>query len=202
MKTAIGSDEGNFQNGEILSNRLRYQCLVLAFLIAFAFPALSQVNNPAYANYLLVGQFGEMCTMCEAIVLCEVNDSDAQYEAIPEGRSFTLYHLQTRTFWSQVATIWEWFITNFDSDSLASSGHQRPVDVYTVTDGAWSGAQTLEAHVSLDPATIVVGEYTIDRIERRWLRDPGKPPIGFCQRLPLWESLDVIAARQPVEDSS
>jgi hypothetical protein len=202
LKTAGGSDESNFQHGEILSIRLRKQCLAFAFLIALTFPAVSQVNNPAYADYFLVGQFGEICTMCEAIVLCEIDDRDMQYETIPEGGSFMLYHLQTRTFWSQVATIWEWFITNFNSDSLASSGHRRPIEIYTVTDGAWSEAQTLEAHVSLDPATIVVGEYTIDRVERRWIRDPGTPPVGFCQRLPLWESLDIIAAHRPAEDSS
>ena len=78
--------------------------LVFAALGIFSGPALSQINNPAYADYFLVGRFGEICTMCEAIVLCEAGDSDTQYEGIPEDRSFTLYHLQTRTFWSQVAT--------------------------------------------------------------------------------------------------
>jgi len=162
--------------------------LVFAALTIFSEPALSQINNPAYANYFLVGRFGEICTMCEAIVLCEVADSDTQYEGIPEDRSFTLYHLQTRTFWSQIATIWEWFITNFNSDSLAS-GHSRPVQVYTVTAARWSGPRTVEAQVSLEPATIVIGNRTTDRVGRRWLQDPGSRPVGFCQRLPLWDTL-------------
>ena len=140
--------------------------MVFAFLSSLTFPAVSQVNNPAYADYFLVGQFGEICTMCEVIVLCETGDRDTQYEKIPDEGSFTLYHLQTRTFWSQIATIWEWFITNFDSDSLATSGHKRPVKVYSVTSGRWSGPQMVEAHVSLNPATIVIGERTIDRIDR------------------------------------
>ena len=160
--------------------------------MAFSLPVLSQINNPAYADYLLVGRFGEICTMCEAIVLCETDSGDRPAEGIPEDGSFTLYHLKTRTFWSQVATIWEWFITNFDPDSLAVAGHRRPVEVYTVDDGRWSGPQTIEAHVSLDPATIFIGDDTIDRVDRRWLKAPASEPVGFCQRLPLWESLDII----------
>lgn len=165
-------------------------------------PGMGQVNNPAYADYLLVGQFGEICTMCEAVVLCENADAETQRENIPADGSFTLYHLQTRTFWSQVATIWEWFITNFDPDSLAVAGHRRPVMVYTITEGSWSKPQTLEAHVSLDPATIVIGDDAIDRIESRWLRGAAMRPVGFCQRLPLWDSLETIAAQLPVEPAS
>jgi len=160
---------------------------------------MSQINDPAYADYFLVGRFGEMCTMCEAIVLCEAGSGITQYESIPQGESFTLYHLQTRTFWSQIATIWEWFITNFDPDSLAAAGHSRPVKAYTVSKGLWSAAQVHEAQVSLDPATIVIGEQTIDRVERRWLLGAARQPVGFCQRLPLWASLEIIAARQPDE---
>ncbi len=165
--------------------------LTLTLLAIYSAPALSQVNNPAYADYFLVGRFGEICTMCEAIVLCEAGDQATLYENIPEEGDFTLYHLQTRTFWSQVSTIWEWFITNFNSDSLAS-GHSRPVQVYKVSHTHWSEPQNLEAHISLDPATIVIGDSMIDRVTRRWLENGNLQPVGFCQRLPLWEALDMI----------
>jgi hypothetical protein len=163
--------------------------------------ALSQVNNLAYADYLLVGQFGEICTMCEAIVICDISDSEIPLSTIPADGNFTLYHFQTRTFWSQIATIWEWFITNFDSDSLAESGHRRPVRVYTVTDGRWSEASTVEAHLSLEPATIDIGDDRIDRIESRWLKGQKKEPVGFCQRLPLWDSLEIIESHFSAEDA-
>ena len=172
------------------------RAISLIALWAWSAGAWGQVNNPAYADYLLVGRFGEICTMCEAIVLCEAADRDLQHERIPNGSNFTLYHLQTRTFWSQIATIWEWFITNFDRDSLAAAGHTRPVKVYTITEGLWSKARVLQAQVSLDPATIVIGEQTIDRVERRWLQGATRQPAGFCHRLPLWESLDAIAGHQ------
>lgn len=170
--------------------------------MVFSLPAASQINNLAYADYFLVGRFGEICTMCEAIVLCETTENHQPYETIPNSGSFTLYHLQTRTFWSQIATIWEWFITNFNSDSLATAGHRRPVRVYTITQGHWAAPQTVEAHISLDPATIVINDQTIDRIERRWLRDTELRPVGYCQRLPLWESLETIAGHQPAAESS
>lgn len=173
--------------------------IAAAVLLLVPVTAWSQVNNPAYADYLLVGQFGEICTMCEAIVLCEITDSETPRSEIPSDGNFTLYHMQIRTFWSQIATIWEWFITNFDSESLAESGHRRPVRVYAVTEGHWSEASTVEAHLSLEPATIDIGDDTIDRIESRWLKGVKREPVGFCQRLPLWDSLEIIESHFPAE---
>ena len=159
--------------------------------------ASAQVNNPAYADYLLVGRFGEICTMCEAVLLCETGEPRAGEEKIPENGDFSLYHLQTRTFWSQIATIWEWFIANFDADVLATGGHTRPVYVYDIADGRWSEARVLTARLTLEPATIDLDDHAIDRIAFRWLSGPERLPIGFCRRLPLWDSLDVISAHAP-----
>ncbi|NND37664.1 MAG: hypothetical protein HKN81_11090 [Gammaproteobacteria bacterium] len=171
---------------------------LLLVLLCCAPPAQAQVNNPAYADYFLVGRFGEICTMCEAVVLCE-GEPETPRTKIPAEGDFTLYHIQTRTFWSQIATIWEWFVANFNSGSLAA-GHSRPVDVYQVEGGTWSQPRTVDAQVSLDPATIVLDDHVIDRVERRWLSHEGSRPLGFCQRLPLWESLDTIAMQSAEAD--
>ena len=133
--------------------------------------------------------------MCEAIVLCQSSDSALQQEQIPFRGNFTIYHIQTRTFWSQISTIWEWFIANIDADSLARSGHTRPVIVYDVNAGVWGTPRTVEAHLSLDPATVTLDKHVIDRVERRWLRDDSAGVVGYCQRLPLWDSLAVIAIK-------
>jgi hypothetical protein len=112
--------------------KARFGTITMLVCALLPLVAAAQVNNPAYRNYLLVGQFGEICTMCEAIVYCDTDINATPRDEIPERGSFTVYHLQTRTFWSQIATIWEWFITNFSSESLARSGHSRPVHVYTI----------------------------------------------------------------------
>ena len=170
--------------------------LLLCALLGLT-PASAQVNNPAYADYLLVGRFGEICTMCEAIVLCETDEQRTNADEIPGSGSFSVYHLQTRTFWSQIATIWEWFVVTFDSEALATGGHTRPVHSYDVTDGRWSARKVIAARLTLEPALIDLGDQSIDRVEGRWLQGPDHRPAGFCRRLPLWESLDIIAAKAP-----
>ncbi len=174
------------------------RCVVLALLLWLAsLPAAAQVNMEAFKGYFLVGRFGEVCTMCEVIVLCEPGTELPNEEAVPSGGDFTVYHLQTRTFWSQVSTIWEWFISNFRQDELASQGHTRPVHVYTVNAGDWSPMEVVEARLVLEPGVLEFGDYHIDRTNREWQDAATGAAVGFCSRLPLWDALDSIAANAP-----
>ncbi|MEC9375163.1 MAG: hypothetical protein VYA80_02185 [Pseudomonadota bacterium] len=174
-----------------ISGQTKYFVAGLIFFILFS-SSNAQVNNPAYANYFLVGQFGEVCTMCEVIVLCNKDKNQAPLDSLTDSSDFTVYYFQTRTFWSQISTIWEWFITNFEQDSLARSGHSRPVTIFNIRNGEWSSPELGEAHLSLDPAIISIGARYIDRIERRWININDDQVEGFCHRMPLWESLELI----------
>jgi hypothetical protein len=178
--------------------RLRTLAWVAAFaatlLAMLAVPAAGQVNEKAYEGYLLVGQFGEICTMCEAIVLCEAAAAPPAHAEIPLRQSFTLYHLHTRTFLSQIATIWEWFIANFDSGLV--QGHMRPVTVYAVDNGSWAAPVESEIHVALEPPVLAVSDdHEIVRTDRRWRRSSTGETLGYCQRLPLWDSLATIKSQ-------
>ncbi len=159
--------------------------------------ANAQVNIDAYRDYFLVGRFGEVCTMCEVTVLCESADAVPEYSEIPASGSFTIYHLQTRTFWSQVSTIWEWFISNFSAAPLAARGHTRPVHIHTVTDGEWQPRKIVEARLVLDPGVLEFGDTWINRVNRQWFDAATRQPIGYCERLPLWEALETISEQSP-----
>ncbi len=168
--------------------------LAAVLLAGLCLPANAQVNNPAYAGYFLVGRFGEVCTMCEVMVLCQADAELPAENAVPDYGNFTLYHIHTRTFWSQVTTIWEWFIANFSSQRLAS-GHSRPVATYTVAEGVWAAPLVGELHISLDPPLLAMSDGTeIERIDRRWRQISPATELGHCQRLPLWDALAVIQA--------
>ena len=165
-----------------------------AALLCCPLSVSAQVNMDQFRDYFLVGQFGEVCTMCEVIVICQAGSEPPMGEAVPANGDFTLYHIQTRTFWSQVSTIWEWFVANFGTETLAARGHTRPVHEYTVTAGFWSGPQVIEGRMILEPGLLEFGEYNIDRINRQWRRADTGAAVGYCERLPLWESLDSFAA--------
>lgn len=166
--------------------------LCAMLLAAVVLPADAQINSEKYRSLFLVGEFGEVCTMCEVIVICEEGDDSMSYGSIPADGSFTLYHLQTRSFWSQISTIWEWFIANFSAEALAR-GHTRPVWIYRVDVGRWSGPEVVEAHIALEPPVLSFADRSIDRTNRAWSVAGGGASVGYCQRLPLWDSLDVIA---------
>lgn len=181
--------------------RPAYRWLVLVAVVLMATPGRAQVNMDAYRDYFLVGRFGEVCTMCEVIVLCEQGSAVPRDNAAPVAGDFTLYHLQTRTFWSQISTIWEWFIANFTEEELAARGHTRPVHVYTVEDGQWSARNVIEARLVLDPAVVELGDHNVNRINRAWQRADTGEAVGYCSRLPLWDALESIESNAPGNES-
>ena len=171
--------------------------VVLLAALTMAVGVRAQVNIDAYRDYFLVGRFGEVCTMCEVVVLCEAGGQAPSDDAVPAAGDFTLYHLQTRTFWSQISTIREWFIANFTEEDLAVRGHTRPVHVYEVAAGKWSARKVVEARLVLNPPAIEFGDHNIDRVSRAWQRADTGEAMGYCARLPLWDALESIEASAP-----
>lgn len=169
-----------------------YLWLTLYFSVLSG-PIQAQPNNEAYLDLLLFSQFGEFCTMCEAVLICEDSSQPPSYEAIPEQGSFTLYHIETRTFWSQIATIWEWFINNFKEEPI--SGHHRPVNVIEVANGNWTASKAYSLHIDIDPPYLTIDSWQIQRRTSEWLNSGESS--GYCQRLPLWDALETIEANVP-----
>jgi len=137
---------------------------------------------------LLYSQFGEFCTMCEATLVCTEGENNIDNTFL-DRESYLLIHLQTRTFWSQISTIWEFFIRNFDGYQI--KGHSRPVKIYSSDKGEWLGIDITTAQISVDPNLIQIKQFLIDRETQDWINYK-EEIIGSCERLPLWETLSYI----------
>ena len=161
--------------------------LIFTILILLSLEVSSQ-NSVIKEELLLYSQFGEFCTMCEAVLLCEESE-EKSYNFIPNTGNFTLYHLRTRTFLSQISTIWEFFIKNFDGYEI--KGHKRPVNIITIDSNQWSKSMTSDAEISIDPGLIYIEDRMINRVNNEWMNNANES-IGFCYRLPLWASIEKI----------
>ena len=161
--------------------------LIFTILILLSLEVSSQ-NSVIQEELLLYSQFGEFCTMCEAVLLCEEGE-EKSYNFIPNTGNFTLYHLRTRTFLSQISTIWEFFIKNFDGYEI--KGHKRPVNIITIDSNQWSKPMTSDAEISIDPGLIYIEDRMINRVNNEWMNNANES-IGFCYRLPLWASIEKI----------
>jgi len=161
--------------------------LIFTILILLSLEVSSQ-NSVIQEELLLYSQFGEFCTMCEAVLLCEEGE-EKSYNFIPNTGNFTLYHLRTRTFLSQISTIWEFFIKNFDGYEI--KGHKRPVNIITIDSNQWSKPMISDAEISIDPGLIYIEDRMINRVNNEWMNNANES-IGFCYRLPLWASIEEI----------
>tara|TARA_B100000749_G_scaffold191891_1_gene148793 strand:- start:376 stop:666 length:291 start_codon:yes stop_codon:yes gene_type:complete len=90
---------------------------------------------------------------------------------------------------SQISTIWEFFIKNFDGYEI--KGHKRPVNIITIDNNQWSKSMTSDAEISIDPGLIYIEDRMINRVNNEWMNNANES-IGFCYRLPLWASIEKI----------
>ena len=160
---------------------------VLIFFIV-ALDAQAQEMKSKNSELLLYSQFGEFCTMCEATLVCTEGGSNID-DTFLDRESYLLIHLQTRTFWSQISTIWEFFIRNFDGYQIKV--HSRPVKIYSSDKGSWFDIENTTAEISVDPNLIKIKQFFIDRETQNWI-DHTEVSLGSCKRLPLWETLAYI----------
>ena len=87
--------------------------VAIALLVCAAAPAVAQVSNDAYKDYFLVGQFGEVCTMCEVTVLCEASAEQLPSAGgLSRSRATSLSIICRRALSGRrLSTIWEWFVS-------------------------------------------------------------------------------------------
>jgi len=170
---------------------LRRCLLQIVLVMAWAAP---QAARGAEEFPLLMNKFGELCTMCEAMLFCAPGDVVAVGVADlsrPDIGPYTLYHFRTKTFWGQVATIGK-YLAKWVSPIVRE---ERPVAIHTVGPGGIGGPAHRVAEgtasLSLEPLLIEVDGWRIDRQSRAWQPDQGSP-VGSCARLPLRETLGVL----------
>jgi len=170
-------------------------CLVSVSL--WSFSAGAEIKNPEYM--LLKNDFGELCTMCEATVVCSVGPIPPppveQLERENAG-PYWIYHFHTKTFWGQIGTIWDYMVRWIEPVVREN----RPVTIYKIPEAGIDSADRVRveslAYLSTEPAEVAVSGRTIDRWSREWHSEDGSV-LGSCARLPLRETWPILTAREP-----
>lgn len=171
---------------------------VWTFSLFLAVSAITSSSNaqtpdvlatPDWGDYpLLMSQFGELCTMCEAYLRCTPTPEGRQ-----SGREETLYFFETKTFWGQIATIWDYFAMWFDP----VTSEKRPATIYRVTspEDDDSVVQT-ETYLSVVDAKIEIDGTWVNRDSGAWFA-ADDTAIGMCSRKGIGESMAAIAQLWP-----
>jgi hypothetical protein len=148
---------------------------------------------------LLHNKFGELCTMCEATVVCASRDvSNVTVDELNQatGGPYTLYHFHTKTFLGQIATIYDYLIRWIEPVIT----EKRPVTIYAIPaagDASVARARTeTNAELSLEPPVIAIDKQQIERRSREWRSADGQA-LGSCKRLPLRDTWAFLQANAP-----
>ena len=126
--------------------------------------------------------------MCEAYVKCEPNVGRQN-----SASGYVLYYFQTKTFWGQIATIWDYFAVWFDP----VTSENRPATIYRFTDNAENMVSTpTTTYLSVADSRIDIDQTWIDRDTHAWNDNAGNV-IGHCNRLGIPESMELVAQQSP-----
>jgi len=135
---------------------------------------------------LLATNYGELCSVCEGFLKCRMGTASAPADDL------TVYHIEIKDFWQQVATIGDWFMVMFRQ----AQDERRHLTIYTRSAGP--GGRTVrvvlpdqEAHLSLQRARIDVPGAWIDRGSGAWHPD-GIAGTGECTALTTEEAKTLL----------
>jgi len=145
--------------------------------------------TPDWGDYpLLMSQFGELCTMCIAYLRCETNDPGASVAG-----DFAVYHFEIKSFWGQIATIWDYFAKWFDPVTR----EKRPATIYHFNEEKNEDVKiSTIAYLSKGESKIEIDYSWIDRNTAYWYAKSNQR-IGSCVRIGIPEATHLIAKGEP-----
>jgi hypothetical protein len=143
---------------------------------------------------LLMSQFGELCTKCVAYLRCIPDDA-----APPVDDRFALYYFETKDFWGQIATIWDYFAKWFNPVTSES----RPATVYrNAGAGERRTTATLEAYLDVKNARIEIDGTWIDRDTSVWYALETNERIGQCHRPSIEGGVMIVEQMGPWQSAA
>lgn len=125
-----------------------------------------------------------LCSTCDDFLRCE------RASAAPAANSYRLYRLREKTFWAQIATIWDYLIQLL----RRKTSDTRPLSVYD-NQGDLRRVLTAEGRARVDAAAglILLPDSAIDMRNGDWRNSTGDLQ-GTCRTLPRREGYAWVRA--------
>ena len=152
------------------SSRLRPALLPIILVAVVLQGACSRGPEPLPAAELQI-RINLLCTTCDDFLQCRASSS---------VDSFTLYRLREKSFWAQIATIWDYLIQSIHR----KTSDRRPLTVYLEENGERRVlSEEGVAGVDMVSGLISVPGSLIDMRDGSW-RSPQGEVLGCCVTLP------------------
>jgi hypothetical protein len=125
-----------------------------------------------------------LCSTCDDFLRCDASGVSQ------ESKSYRLYRLREKSFWAQIATIWDYLIQLFRRKTT----DVRPLSIYE-NQGAIRRVATVDAEARVDAAVAIIQlpDSTIDMRNGEWRTRTGELR-GQCRTLPRREGYAWVRA--------
>ena len=162
---------------------MRYKGWWLACVMVWGLVGCAQPTGSTDTSYAI--KFNLYCTTCDDFLQCRP-DADG----VAASDNYTLYRLQAKSVWGQIATIWDYLIARIRPKTSDS----RPLSIYEDFNGQKRlRIEGAEAQVDLKTATIVLPDARIDMLDGDWYTLEGGV-MGRCDAMTRREGYAFVRA--------
>jgi hypothetical protein len=164
-------------------SNVRYRGWWLACAMVWGLVGCAEPTGSADESYAI--KFNVYCTTCDDFLQCRP-------EADPSVASdnYTLYRLQGKSAWGQIATIWDYLIARI----RPKTSDNRPLAIYEDFNGQKRlRIEGAEARVDLKTAMIALPDSRIDMRDGHWYSVEGGV-LGHCAAMTRREGYAFVRA--------